>query len=386
MPRRDGLSADTGCWYCRENSMISEIVKVSLAAGIWAILLYVLQRRIRTKQRRVLLVVVFVLKLSVWVGLSYVLIGFDSVITWRYPFVLGGLYVAVLADIIRDVLFLLFVLFRKKQVFQKLSVLSTVLCTGFTLLYCVINMQLIFPEHFTFTSEKLQSAHTFVFMADLHYGTAQNKESVKRAFQEIGSLAPEFIVLGGDMTDEFTTREEMEELYAQLGSLDTPVYFIYGNHDNQDHAVYAFGAAYTEEELIEVLENNGITILKDAYVPIADDLILLGRETSSHPEKRAAVADLPNWPEDAYLIGVDHSPYNPDEILALGADLQLSGHTHDGQFLPMHLGNVINGYYVRGPYRVGKTDLLVTPGIGGWAVPLRNESHCVYEVVTLLPQ
>ena len=159
-----------------------------------------------------------------------------------------------------------------------------------------------------------------------------------------------------------------------------------GNHDCQDQAEYAFGASYTEAELIETLEKNGITILKDNYVSLADDLVLLGRETSSHPESRLALADLPQWPEDDYLICVDHSPYHPEDILALGADLQLSGHTHDGQFLPMHLGNVIKGYYVRGYYRVGKTDLYVSSGIGGWAVPIRNESHCVYEVVTILPK
>lgn len=366
--------------------MSSEIVKVSIAAVIWAMFLYVLQRRIRKKERWILLVVLFVLKTMAWVVLAYLLIGFDSVLTWRYPFLLGGLYVALLADTIRDVLFLLFVLFRKKELFQRFSLSFTVICTGFLLLYSVGNMQLVFPVHVSFRSEKLQTEHTFVFMSDLHYGTAQSKKTVEKAISEIGSLEPDFIVLGGDITDEFTTKEEMEELYEQLGNLSAPVYFIYGNHDCQDQAEYAFGASYTEEELIAELEKNGITILKDAWVSLGDDLTLLGRETSSHPETRALAADLPPWPEKAYLICIDHSPYHPDETLALGPDLQMSGHTHDGQFLPMHLGNVIKGYYVHGCYRVGNTDLYVSSGMGGWALPIRNDSHCAYEVVTLLPK
>ena len=106
----------------------------------------------------------------------------------------------------------------------------------------------------------------------------------------------------------------------------------------------------------------------------------------SHPDKRKEVKDLPSFPQDRYLLVVDHTPYQNDEIIELKADLQLSGHTHAAQFFPIMTIYKILGLNVYGDYYIGNTHLYVSSGISGWALPLRSEEHCNFEVVDLMPE
>ena len=365
--------------------MTAEILTVSIITFVSAMVLHFSQRRLRSRGGWKISIGHIILKLLICTALAYFQVVSNSILTWRIPLLFGGLYIAFFADLIRDVIFLLFGIFKQKKLLMKHSRLFSSLFTASILVYSVINMQVIRPNYLTFTSEKLKSEHKFVFLADLHYGTAQRKESFEKALLEIRNQEPEFIVLGGDITDEYTTKEEMQELYARFGKLGIPVYFIYGNHDRQDNASLVGGMKYTEEELAETMQINGITIVKDNYIRLADDLILLGREDPSRPEERVKVSDLPAIPGEGYLICIEHTPYQPDDILAQKADLQLSGHTHDGQYFPLHTVYSLLGLYVNGYYHVGSTDLYVSPGIAGWAIPTRTESHCMYEVITLHP-
>ena len=131
--------------------------------------------------------------------------------------------------------------------------------------------------------------------------------------------------------------------------------------------------------------NSGVTILKDDCVQFSDEIVLLGREDSSRTSRKA-VKDLPVRPEGAYVINTDHSPYQNDDIRETGADLQFSGHTHAGQIFPIRALYTIAGLNVVYDYKIGTTDLYVSPGIGNWYYPFRNESHCSYAVIDLIPE
>ena len=115
------------------------------------------------------------------------------------------------------------------------------------------------------------------------------------------------------------------------------------------------------------------------------DLILLGREDPSRTGERLPVEDLPPRPGEGYLLSIEHTPYQTDDTIAQRADLQLSGHTHAGQLLPMKLCYAIAGLNVHGLYHIGETDVYISSEISGWAVPLRTEAHCNFEVVTIKP-
>ncbi len=130
--------------------------------------------------------------------------------------------------------------------------------------------------------------------------------------------------------------------------------------------------------------DSGVFILKDDFVSFGDDLVLMGREDSSRMNGRTAVENLPARPEGKYVINVDHSPYQNEDILATAADLQLSGHTHAGQIFPIRWLYTLARLNVVYSYRIGSTDLYVSPGIGNWYYPFRNETHCSYAVIDLV--
>ena len=342
-------------------------------------LLYFLTRRIRNNWIRILF---FVVKAVASIGMAYLLIAEASPFLWKFDYPLMAIDIGLMADCVVDIL-MQFSSSARSGKSNKLRYLVLALVMAASLVYGTVNMQIIKANHLSYSSTKLSKKHTFVFISDLHYGSAQSQSAVEKAFKEIRELQPDFILLGGDITDEHTEKSEMEWTYQQLGSLGVPVYYVYGNHDRQDRGDYIGGKKYAEDELREVIERNDITILEDSVVEIDNDLILVGREDVTRATRKA-VSQLPAFSRDAYVICVDHSPYNYDDIKELKADLQLSGHTHAGQFFPMQMIYNMAGYIANGEHDVGGNKVYVSPGIGGWYLPYRTEAHCQYEVIELI--
>ena len=292
--------------------------------------------------------------------------------------VLTAIYAVLLPDAAADLLTL--ILYRKKRRFAHLKLASLILGAVF-FVYGTVNMQIVTPEYHTLTSPKLIESHRIVFVSDLHVGSAQSFETTRRTIEKIGAEHPDFVILGGDITDDYTTKAEMTETYRLFGALGVPIYYIDGNHEIVQHPEYA-EIEYTYDELLGALEQNDIAILRDEYAELAPDLLLLGREDLADASKRQSV-EMPD--PERFLLVADHQPTSIKEHLALGADLQLSGHTHAGQFFPLRLiYPLFTPTYGEYEYNNG-AKLIVSAGASGWRFPFRTEAHCEFEVVDLLP-
>lgn len=358
-----------------------------MASALFGFVLMLALRRLSDKvKKQWIRVLIFFVKFFGMTVLALRLIAFASPFLWKYSYPLLGIYVALLADCMTDVIAAVCALFKKERTTGRTfrtSVLSALTLVLFA--YGTINSAVIRQDRLQFRSDKIKEPHMFVFLADLHYGSSQTRNTVEKALKEIKALHPDFVILGGDICDEHTEKEEMEWIFRQFGSLETPVYYIYGNHDRQERGDYIGGKKYSEKEIADAISDSGITILPDDAAVIGDDLVLLGREDVSH-ESRKAVKDLPELPAGAFVICADHTPYQNEDILETGADLQLSGHTHAGQYFPVkHIYRLL-GLNVYGTYTIGNTELYVSPGIAGWYMPFRNEAHCSYAVVELMPE
>ena len=295
-----------------------------------------------------------------------------------------ALYAALLADAAGDAVYSIVCAIAKKE--RRFGVAKAVglVCGALFFVYGVVNMEMVSPEYRTYTSEKLTDAHTVVFIADLHVGSAQPMAVTEKTVNAVKALRPDATILGGDIVDDYTTKEEMEATFALFGDFDTPVYYLYGNHDRQGHAEYAGGKKFTQDDLEAAMAANGIVILKDAYAAVAPDLLLLGREDITEGEGRAEIGALTNPNPEAYLIVADHQPVQFKENLAAGTDLQLSGHTHAGQLFPLRaLYSLIGCCY--GDYYEGDAVMHVSSGACGWRMPFRTDAKCHYDVITLLP-
>ena len=300
------------------------------------------------------------------------------------PFMMAA-YAALFADAAADCAYsIVLKLTKKERRFPAAKTLSLVFGVSF-FIFGVINMETVTPKRHVYSSPKLTQEYTLVFAADMHVGSAQLRWVTEKTVSAIGEEAPAAVILGGDIVDDYTTKEEMEELFRLFGALDAPVYYVYGNHDRQGHAEYAGGRKFTPEELEAAAQKNGVTVLKDEFVRLAPDLTLLGREDISEGENRRKTADLTVPDKDSYLVVADHQPSAFKEAAALGADLQLSGHTHAGQLFPLGLLYRLIGYCY-GDYHEGSAVMNVSSGACGWRVPLRTDAGCHYEVVRLVPE
>lgn len=290
------------------------------------------------------------------------------------------IYAVMLPDAVADLITL--IIWRRERSFRHLRLASLILGVAF-FVYGTVNMQIVTPEYHRLASPKLTEVHRVIFVSDLHVGSSQSFDTTRGTIEKIGAEHPDFIILGGDITDDYTTKAEMEETYRLFGALGVPVFYIDGNHELVQYPKYnPDGIEYTHEELLNAVERNGITVLRDEFVTLAPDLLLLGREDLADPSLRKAV-EKPDT--NSFFLVADHQPVSIQEHRDLGADLQLSGHTHAGQFFPLKLlYPLLTPTYGEYEYDSG-VKLYVSAGASGWRLPFRTEAHCRFDVVDLTP-
>ena len=267
---------------------------------------------------------------------------------------------------------------RKKAHFLLLPILSCALSLSYGA-YGMIHMEIVKENHIEHVSEKILRPYTFAFLADLHVGSSQPFAVTEKTIASIASEDLDFLLLGGDIVDCFTTKEEMKATFALFSSYSFPVYMVYGNHEVDD-----LGANFTDEEMRQELSANRIILLEDQFVPIGEDFLLLGRQDRASKGRKGYEA-LTNPSPASFLLALDHQPTDFIAASTFGVDFQLSGHTHGGQLLPL-------GWFYRfatysyGDYYHASSRLYVTSGASGWAAPLRTQRQSQYHIVHLRPK
>lgn len=240
---------------------------------------------------------------------------------------------------------------------------------------------------YTIVSAKaLSQDYRIVLISDLHYPQTMKRDTLIKYCRQINALQPDLVVLAGDIVDENTSFAEAQEAFAALSQIEAAYgrYFVFGNHDR---GRYRAQPSYSEEELRQTITGSGFVILDDKSVMIQNELLLIGREDASHPLSgtRRPLAELLPDETDAYQIVVDHQPKELAANAAMGVDLQLSGHTHDGQIFPfgwlMSLASLYECTY--GRCEVDDMQAVVSSGMGGWGYAFRTQGKCEYVVIDL---
>lgn len=258
-----------------------------------------------------------------------------------------------------------------------------ILATAAVMICGYFNMNTVVPATYEITDAKLLRDYRVVFLSDIHYGTVQDGDLLEKTVEEINALAPDLVILGGDMLDETGTKEDMLACFEILGKLESTygTFYVYGNHDRQR---YSQSPAYSEEELRQTVEARGIAILQDEFVLIGEDLQLLGREDlGAGEERRSARILMRGLVPQRFLITADHQPFDAENNTLLGAGLQLSGHTHFGQIFPLGWFSFLFRGYPYGQYQIEEMTMIVSSGVAGWSFPIRTQGHCEYVVVEL---
>lgn len=216
-----------------------------------------------------------------------------------------------------------------------------------------------------------------VMAADLHMGYNIGCEHIQKMVEKINAQEPDLVVFAGDIFDnEYEALEDPKKLIEILQGIKSKygVYACYGNHDIKEKilAGFTFGGSQKKESDIrmdEFLKEAGITLLRDEAVLIGDSVYLYGRpdrqrpgrdiKTRKTPEEITAGMDL-----SKPVFVIDHQPKELQELADAGVDLDLCGHTHDGQVWPGNLTIRLMWENACGYLKKGDMHNIVTSGVG----------------------
>jgi predicted MPP superfamily phosphohydrolase len=214
---------------------------------------------------------------------------------------------------------------------------------------------------------------TIVLASDLHLGTLVGKSRLEKIVDRINALAPDIVLMPGDIVDETVTAEIEAEFSAVMRRIRAPlgVFAVAGNHE------FYSGL----ERNLACIRACGINVLEDEAIAVAGAFILVGRRDPSSLtplEPRLPIRDIldkQGFDGRLSVILLDHQPAHLEEASRAGVDLQLSGHTHAGQLFPLDLINRMVWELNWGYLRKGDTQYYVTSGVGTWGPPVRTGSR-----------
>lgn len=209
-------------------------------------------------------------------------------------------------------------------------------------------------------------------VSDIHLGSIIRERSIKKLSSILAEQKPDAVFLLGDIIDGEIGSVMRGDLlqYFTIPETEDGLYAITGNHE------FIGGARRT----IPYIESKGIRVLKDEVITLPGGIQLVGRldrdSKRFYSKERMPLETLmQNIDHSRPVILLDHQPLNLEEAEKNGVDLQLSGHTHNGQFWPLN-------YFTKAIYEIsygygkkGNTQFIVSSGFGIWGPRIRSASR-----------
>lgn len=228
---------------------------------------------------------------------------------------------------------------------------------------------------------------TIVQLSDVHIGPTTRPDKIERIVRKTLDLNPRAIALTGDIGDGPVS--ESREAIAKLGELArVPAFYVTGNHEyywNGPEWIAAFASLGLKPLLNEfALVRSGQAAV--AFVGTPDPTArILGPDKEPDVAKALSVSAAGGeaMPSNAFKILLAHQPGISSEAREAGIDLQLSGHTHAGQFFPWTLVVKRVHEFSSGLGRTGSTWVYVNPGTGSWGPPVRLGTKTEITLLTL---
>lgn len=223
-----------------------------------------------------------------------------------------------------------------------------------------------------------------VLIADTHFGYSMGHKHAEMLVKTINAEKPDLVCIAGDIFDnEYDALEYPEKIKNSLKSIRAKygVYACWGNHDLNEPILAGFTFNSSKQDkndprMETFLKDCGIHLLNDKSALIDNKFYLVGRKDLSRAEKiedgRLTPAQLTaELDHTKPIIFIDHQPKELQEAADAGADLDLCGHTHNGQMFP---GNLLLHLFWENPcgyLQKGSMHNIVTSGAGIWGPNMR---------------
>lgn len=231
-------------------------------------------------------------------------------------------------------------------------------------------------NHITVTQSNLPAGfdgYRIAHVSDLH-----NSKLWKKTIEQIKTAAPDIICITGDMVDSNDVHNALN--FAAEAVKIAPCYYVPGNHERVLPT-----EVYTQ--FVDGLTALGVTVLQDDAVRLIrglDTISLIGRAWCDM-DYLAQLSDF-----DGYRLLLSHHPEFFADYVAGEYDLVLSGHAHGGQFRLPFIGGLFapgQGFlpeYDSGLYTSGRTNMIVSRGIGNSSFPIRFNNRPEVVLITLV--
>jgi predicted MPP superfamily phosphohydrolase len=201
-----------------------------------------------------------------------------------------------------------------------------------------------------------------VFASDFHLGQVTNDHLLERFVTKVNALHPDIVLVGGDIleghgNENLTVFEtQFRRIRAKYG-----VYAAPGNHERYRSSSSDF------------FKQSQMQLLEDSVEKIDGYFYLIGRQYGRF-SKRKSIGDLLKAaPEDLPIILLDHSPMDFENVSRTRVDLQLSGHTHNGQLFPVNLVVIPFQYELSWGTKIKRnTRFIVSSGVQAWGPPVKT--------------
>jgi len=204
---------------------------------------------------------------------------------------------------------------------------------------------------------------TAALVSDTHLGHVRNMRFMRRIVLKVNDLRPDIVFVTGDMYDgTIAPLDRLAEPWKQLAA-PFGAYFISGNHEE-----------FTDrQKYFDAVAGSGLRVLNNEKVEI-EGLQLVGVHYREANDQASFLAILQSVAIDRARASIllTHAPHHLHVSEAEGISLQLSGHTHGGQYWPFTwITRRIYRAYVHGLNQFGKMLVLTSWGAGAWGPPLR---------------
>lgn len=320
---------------------------------------------------------------------SAVAIVIRRISTYWIGIMLYSLLYVVLFDLLR--LIAKHTKLKNTLLFSRGSVISigsvVVACAVATCLYGIFNARNIKVNEYSVTVNKSCGSDKHlkaVLVADLHMGYAIGVDHITNMVEKINQQDADIVIIAGDIFDNsYDGMDDPEGIKAQLKSIKSKygVYAVYGNHDIDEKILMGFtfdwgGKQLNSEKMTNFMKECNIKLINDESVLINDEFYLVGRRDTDKPGTedgtRAEISELTKDLDKTKPIFVlSHEPDELQKTADAGADIDFSGHTHDGQLFP---GNLTIGLFWENPCGMIKKDnmySIVTSGVGVYGTFMR---------------
>ncbi len=338
------------------------------------------------KGYRIQYALVYLLIVALYPYLSFILEGksgflFD-ILSWIYNYYLPFYLYIFLSVLLYDLLLLVNKLTKIVPGEIMKSTRYKVYCL---LVFSLISATVVFAGAINFNTIRTTNYHIEIpkkssnidhlkiaFASDFHLKQQTDIGFVERFVSNIAVIQPDLMIFGGDIVEGRGDGGKMDRIAKMLSRIHTKygVFAILGNHES--YGVQAKGHFF---------DKSGMQSLCDSIAEFGNSFNLAGRYDDRYRERKATVELLRSINDSLPVILIDHRPTEIEENSKTKADVQFSGHTHNGQLFPLNL--ILESVYRLswGYEKIGHTHFFVSSGIMLWGPPVRTTGKSEIMVV-----